>query len=94
MHYGPDWLASKICPNKDLASYDFGYYLVCNQNLSTSHIWLAKSMAIFYLTLASQVFGMANFGRKPIRPYNSYLSFSKKNNHVYHRHIFYGIKEV
>jgi len=32
---------------KDLVSHDFGYYLVGYQNLPTSHIWLAKSMATF-----------------------------------------------
>jgi len=32
---------------EDLASYDFGYCLVRCQNLSTSHIWLAKFMAKF-----------------------------------------------
>jgi len=40
-------LASKIFQAKDLASHDFGYYLVCYQNLPTSHVWLAKSMAKF-----------------------------------------------
>jgi len=44
----PDWLASKICQIKDLASHDFGYYLVAYQNLPSSHIWLTKSMAIFF----------------------------------------------
>jgi len=30
---------------------------------------LPNSWQIFYLTLACQIHGMANFGRKPIRPY-------------------------
>jgi hypothetical protein len=38
-------MTSKICQAKDLASHDFGSYLVRYQNLPTSHIWLAKSMA-------------------------------------------------
>jgi hypothetical protein len=41
----PDWLVSNQA--KDFVSHDFGYYLVCYQNLSTSHIWLAKSMTNF-----------------------------------------------
>jgi hypothetical protein len=52
--------------------------LLCYQNLSTSHIWLAKSMAIFLLNLASQIFSVANFGRKSIRCYVfTFLLFSK-----------------
>jgi hypothetical protein len=37
----------KICQVKDLACHDFSCHLVCCQNLSTSHIWLAKCMSIF-----------------------------------------------
>jgi hypothetical protein len=44
---GPNWFAAKICHAKDLASHDFGYYLVGFQNLPTFHILLAKSMADF-----------------------------------------------
>jgi hypothetical protein len=43
---GPDWFASKICHAKDLVSHDFGWYLVCYQNLPNSYIWIVKSMAI------------------------------------------------
>jgi len=39
-------MTSKICQAKDLASHDFGSYLVRYQNLPTSHIWLAKSMVV------------------------------------------------
>jgi len=32
---------------KNLTSHDFSCYLVCYQKLLASHIWFAKSMAIF-----------------------------------------------
>jgi hypothetical protein len=68
LNYGLDWVVTKICLAQDLASHDFGYCLVSYQNLLIPHIWLVKSMArFFYLTLACQIFGMINFGRKSIR---------------------------
>jgi hypothetical protein len=44
-HRDPDWLASKICQKKGLACHGFGYYLVGDKNLLTSHIWFAKFLA-------------------------------------------------
>ena len=46
-HLGPDRYASKIYHAKDLASHDFGQYLIYYPNLPNSHICLAKSMAMF-----------------------------------------------
>jgi len=49
-------------------SHNFGYCLVFYQNLSIPHIWLAKSMTIFfYPNLTYQIFGMINFDHKSIK---------------------------
>jgi hypothetical protein len=63
-------LASKICQTKDLVSHDFGYYLVGYQNLPTSHIWLAKSMATFLPN-----FGLPNLwhGIYTVLEYTTYM---------------------